>query len=84
LDVTPIVADVVESNEKQARLVVGTERGYCVMDLTSPAVDPVPFTEEMGRPVKVLDVGQRSGLIVLCYESMRLYATDDNPQISES
>jgi hypothetical protein len=69
LETTPRVADIVESGEKQARLVIGTHAGFRVMDLTSNLVEVVPWSPDLGKPVQVLDVGQQSGLMVLCYES---------------
>lgn len=62
---------MVESPKSDARLFVGdSENGFRASDLVAGEMEPVPYESDYGKPVKIVDVGGGSGLVVLCYTSM--------------
>lgn len=78
LDCRPLSLDVIDSAKYDARLFIGTEnKGFKVSEMTSGAVESVKYLPEYGTPVKVVDVGGGSGLIVLCYSNVGILTYSD-------
>jgi len=74
------VLDVVESPKYDARLFIGDERrGFRVAEMTSGAIEDLPYQAEYGKPIKIVDTANGTGLIILCYENCGIVAHADTP-----
>lgn len=66
--ITPISYSIVSTANGKAALIVAMDNGFWIGDIT---VGPLKLLDEfsgIGKPIKVVDIGGGTGLMMLCFE----------------
>ncbi|KAI3639968.1 hypothetical protein MIR68_001973 [Amoeboaphelidium protococcarum] len=77
----PVSLDIVESLKSEAKLFVALPRAtFKLVHLTSGFVEDLVFPSDYGKALKALDIGNNTGLVLLCFEFYGILASSDAPQ----
>lgn len=76
----PVSLDIVESLKSEAKLFVALPRAtFKLVHLTSGFVEDLVFPSDYGKALKALDIGNNTGLVLLCFEFYGILASSDAP-----